>query len=110
MYAIRSYYVENNRQWPSYRGFLADGYMKGATLPDSFNIESGYNVAWSTPIPGMGLSCPSIWNDRIFIITAISKDDAAGFKPGMYGDIAPVKDESWHTWKLYCIDRSYNFV
>jgi len=98
--------MENNRQWPSYRGFFADGYMKGASLPDSFNIESGYNVKWEVPIPGMGLSCPSIWDDRIFITTAISEDDGAGFRPGLYGDIAPVADSSRHTWMLYCISRT----
>ena len=127
MYAIRSYYVvliilsgcrsysgktpeirsadelfsamEQNRQWPSYRGFYADGYMKGATLPDSFNVESGYNIRWKTPVPGMGLSCPSVWDDRIFITTAISENDSAGFLPGLYGDIEPVPDSSRHIWK-----------
>lgn len=97
--------MENNRQWPSYRGFFADGYMKGATLPDSFNVESGYNIKWNIAIPGMGLSCPSIWDNRIFITTAIGKADTAGFLPGIYGDGEPVSDESWHSWMLYCIDR-----
>ncbi|MFZ5939773.1 MAG: hypothetical protein ACOYXB_04295, partial [Bacteroidota bacterium] len=95
--------MENNRQWPSYRGFFASGYMKEADLPDSFNIATGYNVRWQTEIPGMGLSCPSVWDERIFLTTAISQDDRAGFLPGLYGDIEPVADSSVHLWKLYCI-------
>ncbi len=98
--------MENNHQWPSYRGFFAGGYMKGASLPDSFNIETGYNVKWNIGIPGMGLSCPSIWDQKIFITTAISTSDTAGFLPGIYGEGDPVNDESFHTWMLYCIDRT----
>ena len=95
--------IETNTQWPSYRGYYASGYLKNAELPDSFNIESGFNVKWNIEIPGLGLSCPSIWD--VFITTAISEDDQAGFLPGIYGDIEPVADSSVHSWILYCIDR-----
>ncbi|HOB84510.1 MAG TPA: PQQ-binding-like beta-propeller repeat protein, partial [Bacteroidales bacterium] len=54
----------------------------------------------------MGISSPVIWGDRLFITTAISEEDKAGFKPGPYGDVTPVKDESVHTWKVYCIDKN----
>ncbi len=97
--------METNRQWPSYRGYLACGYMHNTDLPDSFNVETGHNVRWNIEIPGMGLSCPSIWNDNVFITTAISEADRSGFETGIYGDIAPVNDTSIHTWMLYCIDR-----
>ena len=39
--------IESNRQWPSYRGYYASGYLDDAHLPDSFNIESSYNVKWN---------------------------------------------------------------
>lgn len=98
--------MQTNRQWPSYRGFYACGYLDKANLPDSFDMESSYNVKWKKQIPGLGLSCPVIWNDRVFITTAIGEDDDEGYRTGMYGDIAPVEDESVHTWKLYCIERN----
>lgn len=97
--------METNTQWPSYRGFYANGYMKNATLPDSFNIQTGFNVQWDIDIPGMGLSCPVIWDENIFITTAISENDKEGYLPGMYGDIAPVADSSEHEWVLYCINK-----
>jgi len=97
--------IESNRQWPSYRGYLASGYMHDTQLPDSFNVETGHNIAWNIEIPGMGLSCPSVWDDRVFITTAISEADRAGFETGIYGDIEPVNDTSEHRWILYCIDR-----
>lgn len=98
--------IETNRQWPSYRGFYASGYIDDTNLPESFNVETGLNVKWNIEIPGLGLSCPSIWDDRIFITTAISANDREGFRTGMYGDIAPVNDTSVHTWMLYCIDKN----
>lgn len=98
--------IKNNREWPSYRGFYASGFMDNTNLPDSFNTETGYNIKWEMEIPGLGLSCPSIWGERIFITTAISDNDKEGFRTGMYGDIAPVNDTSIHTWILFCIDKN----
>jgi outer membrane protein assembly factor BamB len=98
--------TQMNRQWPSYRGFYAAGYMNGTDLPENFDIESGENVKWNIEIPGMGLSCPVIWDNKIFITTAISEKDKEGYKTGMYGDIAPVNDTSVHRWMLYCIDKN----
>ncbi|TFH22399.1 MAG: hypothetical protein E4H10_13855, partial [Bacteroidia bacterium] len=48
--------MESNRQWPSYRGYFASGYLDDANLPDSFNIETSYHVKWNIEIPGLGLS------------------------------------------------------
>ena len=67
--------MESNRQWPSYRGYFASGYMDDAHLPDSFNIETSYNVKWNIEIAGLGLSCPVIWDNKVFITTAISEQD-----------------------------------
>lgn len=97
--------ILSNRQWPSYRGYFASGFLDGADLPDSFNIETSHHVKWSLPVPGLGLSCPVIWEDRVYITTAVSEQDQEGYKTGLYGDIAPVEDSSEHRWLVYCIDR-----
>lgn len=97
--------MENNRQWPSYRGYFASGYLDDANLPDSFNVESSYNVKWNVEVPGLGLSCPVIWDDRVIITTAVSDQDKEGYLPGLYGDIEPVSDSSEHVWKVLCYDR-----
>lgn len=98
--------MESNRQWPSYRGYFASGYLDNTHLPDSFNIETSYNVQWNVEIPGLGLSCPAIWDERVFITTAISDQDNEGYRTGLYGDIEPVEDSSEHVWKVYCLDKS----
>ena len=64
------------------------------------------NVRWKAEIPGLGLSSPVIWDNKVFITSAISQADRDGFKPGIYGDITPVRDSSVHEWKVYCIDKN----
>jgi outer membrane protein assembly factor BamB len=98
--------VNPDRQWPGYRGMLSSGVLDNANLPDTFNISAMYNVKWKIGIPGLGLSSPVIWDNKLFITTAISESEKAGLKPGMYGDVTPVKDSSVHEWKIYCIDKN----
>ena len=94
-----SYGQENpDRQWPAYRGYFLSGILDNAGLPSSFDLETMTNVRWKTEVPGLGLSSPVIWGNRLLITTAISKADNAGFKPGIYGDVTPVDDSSEHEW------------
>lgn len=94
------------RQWPQYRGYLASGILDNANLPETWNVPEGKNVKWKTHIPGLGMSCPVIWGDYLFLTTAISSKDTSGFKIGIYGDVAPVNDTSVHEWKVYCYDKT----
>jgi outer membrane protein assembly factor BamB len=98
--------INPDRQWSAYRGNFSSGVLDNANLPDSFNINKMINVKWKTEIPGLGLSSPVIWDSKIFITSAISQADRDGFKPGIYGDITPVKDSSVHEWKVFCIDKN----
>jgi len=97
--------LANNRQWPSFRGYYARGTLDGANLPDHWDLETGENVKWVTPIPGLGLSCPVIWDETIFVTTAVgaSQDE---IKTGIYGEGEPVEDESVLEWKVYAINKN----
>jgi outer membrane protein assembly factor BamB len=94
------------RQWPGYRGYLASGVLDNANLPENFDFEKNLNIRWKIQIPGMGISSPAIWDDNLFITTAVSQGDKEGFKPGLYGDVTPVKDSSVHEWKVFCINKN----
>ncbi|MFZ0280692.1 MAG: PQQ-binding-like beta-propeller repeat protein [Bacteroidales bacterium] len=94
------------RQWPGYRGYMLSGVLDDANLPETFDLEKGQNIKWKTGIPGLGLSSPVIWDNKLFLTTAISEADKAGFKPGIYGDVTPVNDTSVHEWKVLCIDKN----
>jgi len=98
--------INPERQWTAYRGRLSSGVLDNANLPASFDLNKMINVRWKTEIPGLGLSSPVIWDNKIFITSAISQADKNGFKPGIYGDISPVRDSSVHEWKVFCIDKN----
>jgi outer membrane protein assembly factor BamB len=93
------------RQWPVYRGYLSSGVLDNASLPESFDLNNMINIRWKVEVPGLGLSSPVIWDNRLFITTAVSNSDKSGFKPGIYGDIEPVNDSSEHEWKVICYDK-----
>ena len=93
-------------QWPSFRGYHANGVHDNADLPDTWNVETGEHILWKYEVPGLGLSSPVIWGDRLFITTAVSEADDQGFKTGIYGSISSVDDESVHQWRVYCLDKN----
>jgi outer membrane protein assembly factor BamB len=104
--AVLSGQILPERQWPGYRGYMASGVLDNANLPETFDFEKMENVRWKINIPGMGISSPAIWGNKLFITTAVSESDKAGFKPGLYGDVTPVNDSSVHEWKVICINKN----
>jgi outer membrane protein assembly factor BamB len=97
--------VETPSNWPSFRGLGATGVADGQFPPAVWDADKGTNIRWKTPIPGLGHSCPIVWNERVFVTTAVSGDPKADFKPGLYGDADSVDDKSEHAWKVCCLDK-----
>jgi len=93
------------QNWPSFRGPNATGIAGGQSVPTSWNGEKSVNILWKTPIPGISVSSPIVWGDRVFVTTSISSDPAAKFRHGLYGDVQPSSDVSPHTWRVYCLEK-----
>lgn len=93
-------------QWPSFRGPFAKGFIENAEPVTQWNLETGENIIWQTKIPGLGHSCPVIWNDKMFITTAISGSGEDYLKVGLYGDGDAVEDNSLHEFKVFCLDKN----
>src|ERR1051326_829354 len=91
--------------WPSFRGVDAAGVADGFPIPATWDVPKNQNVRWKTAIDGLGHSSPIIWGDRLCVSTAISGKTDAGLKPGLYGDVDSVPDDTVHTWKLVCLDK-----
>ena len=85
---------------------MSSGVLDNANLPETFDIQKMTNVRWKIEIPGLGLSSPVIWDNKLFITSAVSQSDKAGYKPGIFGDVSPVQDSSVHEWKIFCIDKN----
>lgn len=93
-------------QWPQFRGPFACGIIDSVDIPESWDMETGENIKWKIDIPGLGHSCPVIWEDDLFLTTAISGSGKDDLKVGLYGDIDDVKDDSEHLFMVYCIDKN----
>jgi len=92
------------QNWPHFRGPMAAGTADGTNPPTSWNVEKSTNVLWKTPIPGISVSSPVIWDGTVYTVTSVSSDPKSEFRAGLYGDTEPAKDTSPHTWKLYAVD------
>ena len=91
--------------WPSFRGLSASGVADGQFPPTTWDVETPRNVRWKTPIPGLGVSSPVVWENQIFITTAISSQSNPEFRPGgVRGDNVST-DRSDHVWKILSLDK-----
>lgn len=55
--------------WPQWRGPRGTGVAPQARPPRHWDAQR--NIAWKVPIPGDGTSTPIIWEDRVFVQTAV---------------------------------------
>lgn len=101
------------QHWPSFRGDGAAGVADpaSAAAPVRWDVARGSNLAWKTPIPGLGHSSPIVWRDRIFVTTAVSSGSKSVFRPepltrdGEVTNVDSAGDEPAHAWKLLALDR-----
>ena len=91
--------------WPSFRGPVASGVADGFATPEKWDATKGEGVLWKTSVPGIAVSSPIVWGDRLFVTTAVSSDPNASFRHGLYGDVEPSKDVTPHSWRLLCLDK-----
>jgi len=98
--------VDYNQQWPGFRGPRACGYIENAKTQTSWSADSSKNIKWKVPIPGLGHSCPVIWDNYLFVTSAVSSESDESLKIGLYGDIDEADDNKEHEFKVYCLDKS----
>ena len=59
-------------QWPNWRGPSHNGSSPESGLPTTFSKTE--NVAWGVELKGQGASTPVVWDDQVFITSAIPED------------------------------------
>ena len=92
-------------QWSQFRGHKASGLDTRSPTPTTWNVDTGENVLFRTPIPGLAHSAPIIWDDRVYITTAVGPGEAE-LKIGLYGAIGAADDQGHHEWRLLALDRA----
>lgn len=60
--------------WPVWRGPHADGISREAELPTEWMPDSD-EIVWKVPLPGRGHSSPIIWDDKVFITSAVKESE-----------------------------------
>jgi len=64
--------TERLQNWHQWRGPNANGVAPLADPPVRWSESE--NVKWKVAIPGKGSATPIVWNDRVFVLTAIPTD------------------------------------
>lgn len=65
--------------WAQWRGPLSRGVSATATPTTEWSETK--NVRWKVALPGSGTSTPIVWNDRVFILTAIKGNSPSSIAP-----------------------------
>lgn len=98
--------TNSDQQWPSFRGPRACGFVENSDTPAKWSVDSTTNVRWKTAIPGLGHSCPVIWENQLFVTSAVNSKHAESLKVGLYGDIDEANDSVEHDFNVYCLDKN----
>lgn len=98
--------ASSSPNWPSFRGSGARGIAEGQGAGSVWDAAIGINVLWKANVPGLGLSSPVIHGDNLFVTSAVSTEDQAGLRIGLYGDVDSVEDDSEHEFVLFCFSKS----
>jgi outer membrane protein assembly factor BamB len=92
--------------WPTFRGPGARGVAESANLPVTWNVSSGANIAWKTEIPGLGLSSPILWDDQVFVTTAVSSNPAMIFEAKLKGERDDRRDAAIQEFRVLALDKA----
>src|SRR5262249_20131198 len=60
---------------------------------------------WKTPIAGLGHSSPVVWNDRVFLTTAIPSDPHVKLQTAPFENLGPVQDAATYSWRVVCLKK-----
>jgi outer membrane protein assembly factor BamB len=106
------------QNWHHWRGPLLTGVAPNANPPIEWSRDK--NIKWTVDLPGEGSATPIIWNDKVFILTAIDtsesvEDTTPGTSPqpegrpgrgaGRRGMFSP-KPTTTYQFVVLCFDRN----
>jgi outer membrane protein assembly factor BamB len=100
--AVTGVRAADEQQWPAFRGPAFGVIADDPALPDTWSETE--NIAWRTDIPGLGWSSPIVWDDHIFLTSAISEGHEAPPVPGLYDEHDHVKAAAAQRWVVFDVD------
>ncbi len=99
---------ESLKYWSQWRGPVSTGVAVNGNSPVSWSETK--NLKWKTAIPGLGYATPIVWDNKIFILTAVETGHKEEHKqlPGTkkkYQGAPTAVTTSIHEYKILTIDR-----
>jgi len=95
------------KYWPQWRGPEATGFAPKGNPPIEWSETK--NVKWKVEIPGKGHATPIIWEDKVFVLTAVEtnqKVEEPEIKESTEGRRMPgIKAESMLDFKVLALNR-----
>ena len=92
--------VADPKNWAQWRGPDMTGVSRTAKPPIEWSETK--NIKWKVEIPGRGSSSPVIWNDRIFVLTAIPVGVTG---PAQHEPRGALPNRGVHQFKVLALDR-----
>ena len=80
--------------WGHWRGPAGNGSSPDAEPP--LEWSESRNVKWKTALPGRGSGSPVVWENRVFVVSAVSVEGKSGFDGRRLSKLG---------FKLFCFDR-----
>jgi outer membrane protein assembly factor BamB len=87
--------------WSHWRGPTGNGAADSTAKPPT-EWSDTKNVKWKVAIPGRGSGSPVIWNDQVFVVSAVPADGESAAQTGGQRGEAPIPDLEF---KLMCFSR-----
>ena len=91
---------ETDQYWPSWRGPRSTGVAPDADPPLEWSERT--NVRWKVEVPGRGSASPIVWDDRVYVLSAVP----VGAAPSDGGRRGSVQPDRPHRFMVYAFDRA----
>jgi len=95
--------------WPAFRGTGARGVADGFPIRSEWNADKTVGevqgVLWQKDVPGLGHSSPVVFDDRIYLLTAVAKSGDAPLKVEAGGKPTAADDNGVQVWLVVCYDK-----
>jgi len=67
--------ADASAQWPEFRGPTGQGHSAERGVPLAWSESQ--NIRWKSAVPGRGWSSPAVANGRVWVTTAVGRDDVS---------------------------------
>jgi outer membrane protein assembly factor BamB len=111
VYCLLLTFPAQAQNWPSFRGPNNSGIADQQNLPTEWSLKTSENVLWRTAIPGLAHSSPVVWENRVFLTTAVMLEGSPDLEVGrVSGGKLATDESSRHSWRLYALDKRTGII